>query len=134
MLSDPISDVLTRIRNAIHAKHDLVQVMYSKLNLSLLRILEKSGYVESVEVVGDEKKKNIQVVLRYFNQKNKKEPVLTELHRISRPGRRVYSTSEEIKPVLGGLGVSVLSTSKGLLTDQEARKMKIGGEVLCKVW
>ncbi len=107
MMTDPISDMLTRIRNSIHAKKEVVEITSSKLKLSILKILQKEGYIGSFDVISDKKQNKVLVNLRYDN---KKEPVITSLSRISRPGRRVYVDYRAIKPVLGGMGVSVIST------------------------
>ncbi|MFO1519761.1 MAG: 30S ribosomal protein S8 [bacterium] len=131
MVSDPIADMLTRIRNAIHAERELVEIPFSKLKMSLAQILEKEGYVSSASLVKDGNKGKILVTLRYTD---KKESVLMNLKRVSKPGRRVYVGYEEIKPVLGGMGLCVISTSKGLMTDKQAKESKVGGEILCTIW
>jgi small subunit ribosomal protein S8 len=131
MMTDPIADLLTRIRNAIHAKHEVVEVPYSKLKLELLKLLEQEGYLRSINVVSEGSSGKILVTLRYTP---KKEPVISHLQRISRPGLRVYVGYDEIKPVLSGMGIAVLSTSKGLMTDKQAKENKVGGELLCSVW
>ncbi len=131
MITDPIADMLTRVRNAIHAKKERVEVPYSKLKHELCKILEKEGYVRGSDLVWDGNKGKLSLTLRYSASR---EPVLTSLRRISKPGRRVYVASEKIKSVLGGMGVAVLSTSKGLMTDKQAKEAKLGGEVLCHLW
>jgi small subunit ribosomal protein S8 len=131
-MSDPIADMLTRIRNANTAKHDTVDVPASKMKIAIADILLKEGYIKafSVEEVGSFK--TIHVTLKYG--KDKTEKVITGLKRISKPGLRVYANTEELPKVLGGLGVAIISTNKGVLTDKEARAAKVGGEVLAFVW
>ncbi len=131
MMTDPISDMLTRIRNGIHAKKEVVEIPFSKLRLGILKILKKEGYIGSITETSDQSKSKILVTLRYDAQK---QPVITSLERVSRPGRRVYVSYQDVKPVLGGMGLSVLSTSKGLMSNGEAKENKIGGELLCTVW
>lgn len=131
MMTDPISDMLTRLRNGLHAKQDVVEIPSSKLKLAVLKLLEQEGYIRTFTTVEDKKQGKILVTLRYTSER---DPVITEMKRISRPGRRVYVSYREIKPVLGGLGLTVLSTSRGLMTDKEAREAKVGGEILCTVW
>lgn len=131
MITDPIADMLTRIRNALHAAREVVELPHSKLKEEVAKILEREGYIHSSSVVQNGGKGKILVTLRYTSQK---EPIITHLRRVSKPGRRVYVAYQEIKPVMGGMGVSILSTSKGLLTDKQAKELKVGGEVLCTVW
>lgn len=131
MLTDPIADMLTRIRNALQSRHEVVEVPFSKIKLEILKILEKEGYVRKSDLISDGSKSKILVQLKYqINQ----EPVISSLHKVSRPGRRVYVGCEEIRPVFGGYGLSVLSTSKGVLSDKQAKEAKVGGELLCTVW
>lgn len=131
-MSDPIADMLTRIRNANTAKHDTVDVPASKMKVAIADILLKEGYIKafSVEEVGSFK--TIHITLKYGKDKNEK--VITGLKRISKPGLRVYANTEELPKVLGGLGVAIISTNKGVLTDKEARTAKVGGEVLAFIW
>ena len=131
-MSDPIADMLTRIRNANTAKHDTVDVPASKIKLANAEILEKEGYIEGFEVVEDGNFKNIRITLKYGKDKNEK--VITGIKKISKPGLRVYAGKNEIPKVLGGLGVAIISTNKGVITDREARKEQVGGEVLAFVW
>ena len=131
-MSDPIADMLTRIRNANTAKHDTVDVPASKMKISIAEILLKEGYIKSFELVEAGAVKNIHITLKYGKDKNEK--ILTGLKRISKPGLRVYANAEEMPKVLGGLGVAIVSTNKGVITDKEARKANVGGEVLCFVW
>jgi small subunit ribosomal protein S8 len=131
-MTDPIADMLTRIRNANMAKHDSVEIPASKMKLSIAEILLNEGYIKSYEVVGEGVHKNIVVNLKYGADKNEK--VIAGLKRISKPGLRVYASAENMPKVLGGLGIAIVSTNKGVITDKEARKQKIGGEVLAYVW
>ena len=129
MNSDPIADMLTRIRNANTAKHDTVDVPASKMKVSIANILLSEGYIKSFELVDAGTFKNIHITLKYGKDKNDK--VLTGLKRISKPGLRVYANVEDLPKVLGGLGTAIISTNKGVITDKEARKENVGGEVLC---
>ena len=131
-MSDPIADMLTRIRNANTAKHDTVDIPASKMKLSIAEILLNEGYIEKYDVVEDGAFKTIRVTLKYGADKNEK--VISGLKRISKPGLRVYASCEELPKVLGGLGTAIISTNQGVRTDKEARKMGVGGEVLCFVW
>ena len=131
-MSDPIADMLTRIRNANTAKHDTVDIPASKMKLAIADILLKEGYVKAVDVVEEGTFKTIKITLKYGANKNEK--ILTGLKRISKPGLRVYASKDELPKVLGGLGTAIISTNKGVLTDKEARKENVGGEVLAFVW
>ena len=130
MVNDSIADMLTRIRNAQTAKHESVTVETSKMKKTIAQILLDEGYISSFEEVENGKFKNLVINLKYVN----KQKVITGLKRISKPGRRIYASSEELPKVLGGLGIVIVSTSKGVMTDREARKLGIGGEVLAYVW
>lgn len=130
-MTDPIADFLTRIRNALLSKHDRLDVPKSKLKLELCRLLKEQGYVDGYEEVEDTPSSWIRVYLRYSDAG---QPAIRRVARVSKPGRRVYRGADKIKPVLGGLGVSLISTSKGLMTDSEARAQRVGGEVLCEIW
>jgi len=132
VVNDPIADMLTRIRNAQIAKHDAVVVPASNAKKAIAKILLAEGYVKSVDFIADGPQGNIKIVLKYVS--GKKQPVIAGLRRISRPGLRVYARSEELPKVLGGLGIAIISTSKGLMTDREARRKMIGGEVLAYIW
>lgn len=132
MMSDPIADMLTRIRNGNVAKHDSVDVPYSKQKEAIAKILLDEGYIKKVDVVADGNFKNIRITLKYGKDKNDK--VITGIKRISKPGLRVYAGKDELPKVLGGYGIAIVSTNKGLLTDKEARKAGVGGEVLAFVW
>ena len=131
-MSDPIADMLTRIRNANTAKHDTVDIPSSKLKLAIAGILLDEGYIEKYDIVDDGNFKTIRITLKYGADKNEK--VITGIKRISKPGLRVYAGKDEIPSVLGGLGIAILSTNKGIITDKEARKQQVGGEVLAFVW
>ena len=131
VMTDPIADMLTRIRNANQMKHLTVLVPASKIKLEILNVIKNEGYIEDVEFVEDGKQGEIKVTLKYTD---KKERVITGLKRISKPGLRVYAKNDEIPKVLNGLGIAIISTSKGIMTDKEARKENIGGEVLAYIW
>ncbi len=130
MLSDPISDFLCRIRNASQALHPEVLIPHSRLKESIAQVLKREGYVADVSVEGATPKKNLRLKLKYSGRKG----VIESIRRLSSPGRRVYSASTEIPKVRGGLGVVVLSTSSGVVTDREARKRNLGGELICSIW
>ena len=130
--NDPIADMLTRIRNANTAKHDTVDVPASKMKLAIADILLKEGYIAKYDVLEDGAFKTIRITLKYGADKNEK--IITGLKRISKPGLRIYAGSQEIPRVLGGLGIAILSTNQGVITDKEARKLHVGGEVLAFVW
>ena len=131
-MSDPIADMLTRIRNANTAKHDTVDVPASKMKLAIANILLDEGYIAKYDLVEDGHFQTIHITLKYGADKNEK--VITGLKRISKPGLRVYANTEDIPRVLCGLGTAIISTNKGVVTDKEARKLGVGGEVLCFVW
>ena len=131
-MSDPIADMLTRIRNANTAKHDTVDVPSSKMKLAIAEILFNEGYIKKYDVIEDGIFKTIHITLKYGKDKNEK--IITGLKRISKPGLRVYAGKDELPRVLGGLGVAIISTNKGILTDKEARKQQVGGEVLAFIW
>ena len=131
-MSDPIADMLTRIRNANTAKHDTVDVPASKMKIAIADILLNEGYIAKYDIVEDGSFKTIRITLKYGVDKNEK--VISGLKRISKPGLRVYANSEELPRVFGGLGTAIISTNQGVITDKEARKLKIGGEVLCFIW
>ena len=131
-MSDPIADMLTRIRNANTAKHDTVDVPASKMKLAIANILLDEGYIAKYDLVEDGAFKTIHITLKYGADKNEK--IITGIKRISKPGLRVYANKNEIPKVLGGLGTAILSTNRGIITDKEARKLQVGGEVLAFVW
>ena len=129
--NDPIADMLTRIRNGVNAKHEEIAIPYSKLKESLAAIMCKEGFVKSVVVVGEGIQKAVVVGLKYMPDGR---PAFNDMQRVSKLGRRVYLRSKEIKPNRQGVGVSILSTSKGVMKDMDARKQGVGGEVLCSIW
>lgn len=131
MLSDPIADMLTRIRNAGGAKFNSVDIPGSNLKVELAKVLKNEGYIRNYKFIKDSKQGVLRVYLK-FGPEN--QHVIYELERVSKPSRRVYVNSREMKPVLNGTGIAILSTSKGIMTDKEARSKNIGGEVLCRVW
>ena len=131
-MSDPIADMLTRIRNANTAKHDTVDVPASKMKIAIADILLNEGYITKYDIVEDGNIKTIRITLKYGAYKNEK--VITGLKRISKPGLRVYANRDELPRVLGGLGTAIISTNQGVITDKEARKLNVGGEVLAFVW
>ena len=131
MVIDPIADMLTRMRNALQAKHKNVSVPTSKIKMAIVELLHKEGYIESYKVEGEGVKANIVIDFK-FGPNNEK--VIQGLKRISKPGLRIYANSEDLPKVLNGLGIAIISTSKGLMTDRDARKLGIGGEVLAYVW
>ena len=131
-MSDPIADMLTRIRNANTAKHDTVDVPASKMKISIAEILLKEGYIKNFEIEEDNGFSSIHITLKYGADKNEK--VISGLKRISKPGLRVYANTEELPSVLGGFGIAIISTNKGVMTDKQARKENVGGEVLAFVW
>lgn len=136
MMSDPIGDMLTRIRNAIMAGQVMVAMPSSKLKLQIAKILKEEGYITAVEVVDGKvaNSKVLRIRLKYIGERRERRSVITGLERVSRPGRRVYNGKSEIPWVLSGLGIAILSTPKGVMTGQRARQLGVGGEVLCQVW
>jgi small subunit ribosomal protein S8 len=134
MQSDPIADLLTRIRNAIAVKHASVAVPHSNIKLAVAQILKDEGYVEDVTVTDEKPVQMIVITLKYWGKRREQRPVISNLQRISKPGRRVYVGKDEIPWVLSGMGISILTTPKGVMTGQQARREGVGGEVLCYVW
>ena len=131
LMNDPIADMLTRIRNALTARHDTVTIPGSNIKKAIAKILLDEGYIKSVDYIDDGLQGQIKVVLKYAEGK---QSVIKGLKRISTPDLRVYARSEDLPKVLGGLGIAIVSTSKGVMTDKEARKAGVGGEVLCYIW
>ena len=131
MTSDPIADLLTRVRNALKARHAKVDVPNSKLKIEIARILKDEGYILNYKQVEEGPTKLIRIYLKYTAQNT---PVISEIHRVSRPGCRIYVGKEEVPRVLGGLGINILTTSQGIMIGAAARKMGVGGEVLCQLW
>ncbi len=134
-MTDPIADMLTRIRNAVRAGHEKVDIPASRLKIEIARILKDEEYINSYRIIKDGKQGIIRITLRYHTIKlHRKMPVLKDLKRVSKPGRRIYASKDEIPVVRGGLGIAIISTSRGVLTDSDARKAGVGGEVVCEVW
>lgn len=131
LINDPIADMLTRIRNALVAKHESITLPASNMKKAIAQILLDEGYVKGFEVIDDGLQGNIKITLKYDGNR---KGVISGLKRISKPGLRVYAKSEDMPKVLGGLGIAIISTSKGVMTDRQARKNAVGGEVLCYVW
>jgi small subunit ribosomal protein S8 len=130
-ITDPIADLLTRIRNAVRAHHDEVACPASGIKAEVCRILAQEKFIESYQVIPDDRQGTIQIRLKYGPRR---EPVIKQIRRVSKPGLRVYAHADKLPKVLNGMGVAILSTSKGVIADRDARKMHIGGEVLCEVW
>jgi small subunit ribosomal protein S8 len=130
-VSDPIADMLARIRNASLAEHEKVDIPASRLKVRIAELLKEEGFIKNYRLIEDRKQGTLRIYLRYGPGG---ERVITGLQRVSRPGRRLYVTAEQIPSVLGGMGVAILSTSRGVVTDRESRKLRVGGEVLCYVW
>lgn len=130
-MTDPIADMLTRIRNAIMASYDTVDIPVSKLRINIGKVLKSEGFIRNYKVLTNRQRGVIRVFLKYDEDG---QPIITGLKRVSRPGRRVYAKSDRIPKVLNGYGINILSTSKGIITDREARKLGVGGEILCSVW
>jgi small subunit ribosomal protein S8 len=135
-VSDPIADMLTRIRNGVLMGQSLVAMPTSGLKVEIARILKEEGYIESYEVVDGEiaAQQVLRVHLKYVGERRERRPVITGLERVSRPGRRVYTRKQEIPWVLSGIGIAIISTPKGVMTGGRARQLGVGGEILCKVW
>jgi small subunit ribosomal protein S8 len=130
-ITDPVADLLTRIRNAARAGHEQVEIPGSRLKLEIVKILAQEKFVRGYQFISDEKQGILRVFLKYGP---KREPILSDLKRVSKPGLRVYAPSTEIPRVMNGMGIAILSTSRGLLPDRECRRQHVGGEVLCYVW
>lgn len=130
-MTDPIADMLTRIRNAVRVEHTSVELPLSKVKKGMAEVLKREGYIWDFEEVGDEPQRALRLHLKYGPNG---ERVIRFIRRISTPGRRVYSASRELKPILGGQGISIISTSRGVVSDREARQRKLGGEVLCELY
>lgn len=132
MINDIVSDMLTKIRNANLAKHQVVQVPSTKINMNILQVLHHEGFIYDYKEVEQKPKKCILISLKY--QGKTKKPIITELKRVSKPGLKIYANCKDIPKVLGGIGIAIISTSQGVMTDKNARRMGIGGEVLCYIW
>jgi small subunit ribosomal protein S8 len=133
-MTDPISDMLTRIRNGVMAGHALVGMPSSRLKAAIAAILKEEGFIEAFEVVEDGAFKVLRIQLKYIGDRRERRPVISGLERVSSPGRRIYAKRSEIPWVLSGLGTAILSTPKGVMSGRRARQMGVGGEILCKVW
>ncbi len=133
-MTDPIADMLTRMRNALDRQQPSVAMPHSKLKVSIAEVLKNEGYIENYEVVTQDKFPTLVIRLRYVGGRRDRRSVINGLQRVSSPGRRIYVGKKEIPWVLSGLGVSILTTSRGVMTDQKARQLGLGGELLCKVW
>lgn len=134
-VNDPIADMLTRVRNALIARHNQVEIPYSAMNEQLARILSSEGYIDNYEIAEDGRFQKLVVQLKYVGSSRKlQRPVITGLKRISKPGRRIYTTCDDIPWVLSGMGIAIMTTPKGVMTGEEARRQRVGGEILCYVW
>ncbi|HKZ84594.1 MAG TPA: 30S ribosomal protein S8 [Anaerolineae bacterium] len=133
-ISDPISDMLTRVRNAIAVRHASVALPSSQIKIAIATILREEGYIQDFEVTESGKRKTLRLWLKYTGERRNRQPAISGLQRVSRPGRRVYTSKDSIPWVLSGMGVAILSTPKGVITGQQARRLNVGGEVLCYVW
>lgn len=129
--TDPIADLITRIRNANRASHEKVDIPASKMKQEVVRIIKEEGFIRNFKVLEDRRQGMIRVFLKYGPNR---ERIINEVERVSKPGRRVYTTADRIPRVLGGLGVAIISTSHGIMTDRQARRARVGGEVLCYIW
>jgi len=133
-MSDPIADMLTRVRNALMREHPTVSMPTSKAKEAIAQVLKDEGYIEEFKVVQEKPQSVLQLKLKYIGSRRDRRSVITGIERVSRPGRRVYVGKQDIPWVLSGMGIAIVTTSKGLMTGQQARQAKVGGEVLCKVW
>jgi len=129
--TDPVADMLTMIRNALRARHSKVDVPASKLKAELARVLKEEGFLAAFKVIEENKRKILRLYLKYSSEK---QSVISGLRRVSKPGRRVYRQRTALRPVVGGLGISILTTPRGILTGRQARQQGVGGEILCEVW
>ena len=133
-MTDPIADMLTRVRNALMVGHVMVAMPSSKIKVAIAKILKDEGYIEDFFVTDDKPQPVLRMRLKYSGDRRTRQPVITELKRVSKPGRRIYSGKKDIPWVLSGIGVAILSTPKGVITGRQARRLGVGGEVLCYVW
>lgn len=134
MISDPIGDMLTRIRNGLMINKATVDVPKSKLKLEIARILKAEGYIEDYQVVEEAPAASIRITLKYYGSRRERKPVITNIERVSKPGRRIYSARTEMPRVMSGMGIAIVTTPRGVMTAQEARRQGVGGEILCYVW
>ena len=130
-MSDPLADMLTRIRNAVMVRYETVDVPMSNLKVDVAKVLRQEGFINDYEIIGDNKQGVLRITLKYGP---KDEKVISGIRRVSKPGLRQYVKADDIPKVMSGLGISILSTSKGIITDREARRLRIGGEILCEAW
>lgn len=133
-MTDPIADMLTRMRNALERQHPTVAMPYSKMKVAIAEVMKNEGYIESYEVLNQGKFPALVIRLRYVGGRRERRPVINGLQRVSSPGRRVYVGKKQIPWVLSGMGVGIMTTSRGIMTDQKARQLGLGGELICKVW
>jgi small subunit ribosomal protein S8 len=135
-VNDPIADMLTRIRNAVIAGHTVTAMPSSKMKADIAKILKEEGFIKSFQIVDGEKpgQKVLRIRLKYVGERRDRKPILSGIQRVSRPGRRIYTGKRDIPWVLSGMGIAILSTPKGVMTGKQARKLGVGGEVVCKVW
>jgi small subunit ribosomal protein S8 len=133
-MSDPIADMLTRIRNALQRQHAAVSIPHSKLKEAIAHVLKEEGYIEDYQVLSEQPHPVLRLRLKYVGDRRHRRSVITDLERVSKPGRRRYVTKDDIPWVLSGMGIAVLTTSRGVMSDQQARRLGVGGEVMCKVW
>lgn len=133
-MSDPVADMLTRVRNAIMREHESVSVPSSNIKQAIAAVLKEEGYIEDVQLIPQHPQAVLRLKLKYMGDRRRRRSVITGIKRVSKPGRRVYVTKDDIPWVLSGMGISVLTTSKGVLTGQDARRVGVGGEVICEVW
>ncbi len=131
MMTDPIADMLARIRNGLQARHATVDIPASKIKTEIARILKAQGFIKNYKFIQDNKQGMLKITLKYDENKR---PVIVEMEKVSKPGRKVYAKSDEIPEVKEGLGVAIVSTSRGIMTDKDARKERVGGEIICTVW
>ena len=133
-MTDPVADMLTRIRNALQARHAEVRVPYSRFKHAIAEVLLREGYIAGVEVAGEPPKQELRIALKYIRKGKQLIPVITHIKRLSKPGGRMYVRATELPKPLSGLGIAIVSTSRGVLSDREARKQGVGGELICEVW
>lgn len=133
-VTDPIADMLTRIRNASMVGHSRVAIPSSKVKVAIARVLKEEGYIEDYEVTGDRPQPKLVIKLKYIGERRFRKPAISGLKRVSKPGRRIYVGKEDIPLVMSGMGIAILSTPKGIMTDRQARRLGVGGEVICYVW
>jgi len=133
-MSDPVADMLTRIRNAVQRQHKAVNIPMSKIKVEMARVLKNEGYIADYQIIDDSPRSVLRVQLRYLGDRRSRRSVISGLERVSKPGRRVYVGKTDIPWVLSGMGITIVTTSSGVMTGQEARRQGVGGEVICKIW